>query len=177
MKERHCSRSSWCLKISSWHDSQNSVWNVNALECTSCPAGELPHKTRKPLKSWAEFRQTLGTAHLHISQTHHSRHSGQGIWKHLLCHLCDSSFVVWLIFLWVLLKNFSVVDKVGISWCHEGTSQSDFRVSGCKNLSGWWLWELGGLWNSNLNVSVGLGPVGLELGIKFDVKHAAEKTL
>lgn len=41
MKERHCSRSA-CLKIYSWHDFQNSVWNVNALERTSCPAGDLP---------------------------------------------------------------------------------------------------------------------------------------
>lgn len=53
MKERYCSGSSNCLKISSWHEFKNSVWNVNALDNSSFPAGVLPHKTRKPSKSRA----------------------------------------------------------------------------------------------------------------------------
>lgn len=73
MKGRYCSGSS-NLKISSWHEFKNSVWNVNALENSSFPAGVLPHKTRKPLKSRAEFRETFGTHHVHIGQTYRIRH-------------------------------------------------------------------------------------------------------
>lgn len=74
MKGRCCSGSSNCLKISSWHEFKNSVWNVNALENSSFPAGALPHQTRKPLKSRAEFRETFGTHHVHVGQTHRIRH-------------------------------------------------------------------------------------------------------
>lgn len=71
MKGRYCSGSSTRLKISSWHEFKNSVWNVNALENSSFPAGVLPHKTRKPLKSLGRLlgRTTSTSANLIASAT------------------------------------------------------------------------------------------------------------
>lgn len=168
MKGRCCSGSSNCLKISSWHEFKNSVWNVNALENSSFPAGVLPHKTRKPLKSRAEFREAFGTHHVHIGQTHRIRPGpalGAGNLKAPLVPLA-----------WLFLCSLNNISLIFPLWfCRAGSSQCAFRISGHKNLIWWWLWELGGLLNGNMNVSVGLGPVGLR--IKIDVKHAAVKTL
>lgn len=171
-KERYRSGSSNRLKISSWRGFKNGVWNVNDWSTVPFPLG-FCH--RKPLKSRAAFRETLGTDQVHAGQTHRIRRwtcpSGT---REPESTSCVTFGILALKFDWRFF-DFPLYDFSGDGF--EGSSQCGFRGSGCENPMWWQVWELGGLLNGNRNVSVGLRPVGLELGIKFGVKHAAVQTL
>lgn len=134
----------------------NSVWNVNVLSYSSCSAEVLPDKTRKVLKSCADFWNSWRkagwenslwdssfTGQGHISQTHHHVHHI----RHRLCHVDNITKAPLSFFYcvstvdWRFLPDpvvsalVSLVAKVGITlWSSRREPLCDFRVACNKTL-------------------------------------------